>query len=127
MFKSYVGTKLIKARPAPNPNTGEAGYEVVYPDGYAHWSPLKTFDHAYREVSPEEAELVFSTMSAPVPHGDHDQDPPACEDGKHDYGYRPNYDVEFDGFHCARCDHVEDINTPLGRHLDGMAKARSTE
>ena len=66
----YIGTKLIKAFPCDecsflrdvkgedvtNRETRE-GYQVTYPDGYVSWSPKKTFETAYREVTDAEREL----------------------------------------------------------------------
>ena len=66
----YIGTKLIKAFPrdecpflsaikdedVTNRETRE-GYQVTYPDGYVSWSPKKTFEIAYREVTEAEREL----------------------------------------------------------------------
>lgn len=60
-FKTYTGTKTIKAMPmnvsdakiagADVPslyyNTGTDGYLVDYPDGYRSWSPKKVFEEAY--------------------------------------------------------------------------------
>lgn len=60
-FKTYTGTKTIKAVPMAkaeaekvlcksiNPATpGNDGYLVEYPDGYRSWSPKKVFEDAYR-------------------------------------------------------------------------------
>ena len=68
-FKTYTGTKTIKAMPmdarhakdagAPVPasyfevghanyNPGAEGYLVAYPGGYRSWSPAKQFEEAYR-------------------------------------------------------------------------------
>lgn len=60
-FKTYTGTKTIKAVPMAkaeaekvlgksiNPATpGTDGYLVEYPDGYRSWSPKKAFEDAYR-------------------------------------------------------------------------------
>lgn len=61
-MKSYIGTKIIKARPMnrgeyneyrgwtipANENPADAGYLVKYPDGYESWSPKRVFDKAYR-------------------------------------------------------------------------------
>lgn len=60
-FKTYTGTKTIKAVPMEKaeaekvlgksitPATpGENGYFVVYPDGYHSWSPASAFEAAYR-------------------------------------------------------------------------------
>lgn len=68
-FKTYTGTKTIKAMPmdarrakdagatVPDKyfevghasyNPGAEGYLVEYPDGYRSWSPKKVFEDAYR-------------------------------------------------------------------------------
>lgn len=60
-FKTYTGTKTIKAMPMEKdeaekvlgkyitPATpGTDGYLVEYPDGYRSWSPKKVFEDAYR-------------------------------------------------------------------------------
>ena len=60
-FKTYTGTKTIKAVPMEKnaaekllgksitPATpGESGYLVEYPDGYRSWSPASAFETAYR-------------------------------------------------------------------------------
>ena len=50
----YIGTKLIKAYPAPAPKAsgahaeGDPGYIVIYLDGYESWSPKDVFEEAYR-------------------------------------------------------------------------------
>lgn len=72
----YIGTKIIHAEPmekhtactknlvrdndAVIDETGhsEAGYHVVYPDGYESWSPQATFEAAYRLVTTEERGLL---------------------------------------------------------------------
>lgn len=64
IFKTYTGTKTIKAAPmgageakrygaqitdeTVNRNIGNDGYLVEYPDGYRSWSPKKAFEDAYR-------------------------------------------------------------------------------
>lgn len=48
-FKSYIGTKLISAKPFPG-NEGQAGYQVVYDDGYKSWSPRAAFEAAYQSL-----------------------------------------------------------------------------
>ena len=54
--KLYIGAKIIRAyRQSKN---GEPGYTVIYPDGYASWSPEATFETAYRLVTPEEKEMA---------------------------------------------------------------------
>lgn len=55
-LKAYVGTKIIHAE--PQERDGQAGYRVVYPDGYTSWSPKTVFEQAYRPVTAEEARLV---------------------------------------------------------------------
>lgn len=61
-MKQYIGTKLIQAEPAyridgkiypvsgpvPRAMNREAGYKVIYPDGYESWSPKAVFEEAYR-------------------------------------------------------------------------------
>lgn len=60
-FKTYTGTKTIKAMPMGKaeaekvlnksiiPATaGMDGYLVEYPDGYRSWSPKHVFENAYR-------------------------------------------------------------------------------
>lgn len=52
-MKTYIGTKLIKAEPcnawknAGGHKIGDAGYKVVYPDGYESWAPKDVFEKAY--------------------------------------------------------------------------------
>ena len=69
--KLYIGTKLIRAffrdecsflsaikgEDVTNRETRE-GYQVTYPDGYVSWSPKKTFESAYREVTDAERDLL---------------------------------------------------------------------
>lgn len=54
-MKTYIGTKIIQAKPKLNYNldkeVGVDGYEVHYPDGYTSWSPKATFEQAYRETT----------------------------------------------------------------------------
>jgi hypothetical protein len=47
-MKEYYGTKRIAAEPDDLSN-GEPGYALVYPDGYASWSPKAVFEASYRE------------------------------------------------------------------------------
>ena len=71
-MRTYIGTKVIKAKPATMAeaqavksgisvedskrmfrNSGtkdQEGYAVEYEDGYISWSPKKTFEKAYRAV-----------------------------------------------------------------------------
>ena len=57
-MKSYIGTKIIQAEPMKK--DGEPGYKVRYSDGYESWSPKKTFEQAYREISNAEKALIFT-------------------------------------------------------------------
>jgi hypothetical protein len=65
--KAYIGAKVIKAEPCSKQEhlgrivagaPDEAGYRVVYPDGYVSWSPRATFEQAYRELDVHERALV---------------------------------------------------------------------
>jgi len=52
-FRTYIGTKIIQAKPElgdpNNPRTaGVDGYRVVYGDSYSSWSPKEAFEQAYR-------------------------------------------------------------------------------
>jgi hypothetical protein len=63
-MKTYVGCKLIKAKPMTrgaynkkrgwevpkDENPKDEGYVVKYPDGYVSWSPKEVFEKAYSEV-----------------------------------------------------------------------------
>jgi len=55
-MKCYIGTKIVCAE--PQEKNAEAGYKVVYEDGYTSWSPKTTFERAYRLVTSEERSLV---------------------------------------------------------------------
>ena len=68
--KLYVGTKIIKAVPMNKytyyigykgiecTEENEDGYKVEYPDGYVSWSPAKTFEICYRNVTKDELEMI---------------------------------------------------------------------
>ena len=58
-MRAYIGTKIVQAE--PEPRDGKEGYKVIYPDGYASWSPAATFEAAYREVSRHERTLLEQT------------------------------------------------------------------
>ena len=75
VFKSYIGAKIIKARPmtkddftrmkggTPDPNEENAeGYLVEYPDSYLSWSPKNVFEEAYREISRGEKDLIWPML-----------------------------------------------------------------
>lgn len=65
-MKAYIGAKVINAEPESRTINGlgdqapfiQEGYRVVYPDGYVSWSPKRTFEEAYRELSVHERALV---------------------------------------------------------------------
>ena len=60
-MKTYIGTKVIEAKPMnrgdynkyrgweipADENPTDKGYLVKYPDGYESWSPAKVFEEAY--------------------------------------------------------------------------------
>lgn len=48
-MQHYVGVKLIQAAPAQK--DGEEGYNVLYPDGYASWSPKEQFENEYFPIT----------------------------------------------------------------------------
>ena len=69
-MKQYIGTKIVKAWPewkhygadgnvhyvSHEPallvgESAEAGYGVLYEDGYKSWSPMTVFEKAYRETT----------------------------------------------------------------------------
>lgn len=45
ILTSYIGTKIIEA--TPSLKDGNAGYAVVYEDGYRSWSPKDVFEESY--------------------------------------------------------------------------------
>jgi len=53
-MSTYIGTKIIEARPMPAPlghvYEGAPGYEVTYPDKYVSWSPEAVFEESYRRT-----------------------------------------------------------------------------
>lgn len=70
-FQSYIGAKIIKARPMTkdqfslmkglqvNENEEDCqGYLVEYPDNYLSWSPKYVFEEAYRLISNGEKLLI---------------------------------------------------------------------
>ena len=60
-MKSYIGTKVILAE--PEEKDGQEGYKVVYPDGYASWSPKDVFETAYREITDSEFDLIIDAVT----------------------------------------------------------------
>jgi hypothetical protein len=79
MIKSYIGTKIINAQ--PQDRDGEPGYQVIYPDGYASWSPKKTFEEAYREISDHERQLLTQTNAEAQVSAISDGDPEFLRQG----------------------------------------------
>lgn len=69
-FKTYIGTKTVKAALMPagwaqrnganitddtvRQNLGNEGYLVEYPDGYRSWSPMRVFEEAYKVAESKE-------------------------------------------------------------------------
>lgn len=45
----YIGTKVVEAEPLAK--DGQEGYEVIYSDGYASWTPKDVFEASYNLVS----------------------------------------------------------------------------
>lgn len=69
-MKKYFSTKKVSAEPMnrkeaeasnlvrdiqPPASPDEDGYRVVYPDGYESWSPAKSFEDGYKELTVHEA------------------------------------------------------------------------
>ena len=74
-LKSYIGTKVVLARPMSEDEFLETvkgktkeeirmretqgdGYEVTYEDGYVSLSPKEVFERCYREISGKEEQLI---------------------------------------------------------------------
>ena len=85
-MERYIGTKIILAEPmdklsavqcglvrdgtatvAPD-GSSEAGYNVMYEDGYTSWSPAETFERAYRRITEAEIDLIDNPDLAGLPH-----------------------------------------------------------
>lgn len=62
-MKKYVGVKMVQAEPMTygefhcekgtpyeTIKANNAGYKVVYPDGYVSWSPKDVFEKAYMQI-----------------------------------------------------------------------------
>lgn len=64
-MQAYVSTKIVQAKPAnaendgPNHKKGDAGYRIVYPDGYVSWCPKATFEQCNRLITEGEKALIF--------------------------------------------------------------------
>ena len=67
-LKTYIGTKIIKAKPqvcqkdSHNSKVGDPGYKVVYEDGYTSWSPKDVFEKAYRKTEGMTFGLAIEAM-----------------------------------------------------------------
>lgn len=62
-MERFIGTKIVHAEPMTrgeynkfrgwsipaDENPADAGYKIIYPDGYVSWSPEDIFDEAYRQ------------------------------------------------------------------------------
>ena len=69
-MQTYIGTKIIQAermgkltfhktiRKFDMTPDNDAGYRVVYADGYVSWSPAAVFNGAYRVVTENERLLL---------------------------------------------------------------------
>ena len=109
-MKCYIGTKIVKATPAEKDD--QEGYKVVYPDGYASWSPKKTFEENYREITQHERQVLDSTDAeaqiSMISDGEADG-LTVCERRGH---HRHQYLVEVDKFICQDCGHDRDSGNP---------------
>lgn len=66
-MKTYMGIKLIQAAPAQK--DGKEGYNVIYPDGYASWSPKDVFEASYLDLGEDPTRItppVIESMIAEV-------------------------------------------------------------
>ena len=56
-MEKYIGVKIITAQPCPawkdagGHKIGDAGYKVIYEDGYESWSPKDVFEKAYHKFN----------------------------------------------------------------------------
>jgi len=74
-MKTYIACKIIQGEPCSSldfyntmletinrvidkPRDDEAGYKVVYPDGYISWSRKFAFENSHREILASELELL---------------------------------------------------------------------
>lgn len=71
-MKTYIGTKIIKAKPMTrgdynkqrgweipaDENPDDEGYLVQYDNDYVSWSPKDVFETSYRPVTEAEVRLV---------------------------------------------------------------------
>jgi len=76
-MKNYIGCKMVKAEkmsrgeynlkrgwtiPADE-NPDDAGYYLVYPDGYVSWSPKEVFEKAYRIAETADFVALYETTT----------------------------------------------------------------
>ena len=107
-MKAFVGTKIIMAAPARNADD-EEGYKVIYPDGYASWSPKDTFEAAYRESSRGERELLEQTDAEHQISAISDGDPERVAPGEACYRWIEGLYDEIQGvYRCETCGRPED-------------------
>lgn len=63
-MENYIGVKMIKAEPCTawkdtgEYKVGDAGYKVLYEDGYESWSPKEIFEKAYRKFNIDQNKIT---------------------------------------------------------------------
>lgn len=121
-MKCYIGTKIVTAEPEPHAD-GRPGYRVVYPDGYASWSPKATFEDANREITPHERQLIEQTDAEHQVGAISDGEPDEA-DGECRRWIPGEYVLENDAVKCARCGTYENEHwhPPTKRCLDTPEK-----
>ncbi len=98
-MKCYIGAKIVTAEPEPHAD-GRPGYRVVYPDGYASWSPQDTFEIAYREVTFHEKQLMVQTDAEHQISAISDGNPDHCD---HDWSVDDGTPGAADQAVCLKC------------------------
>lgn len=63
-MKTYMGIKLIQAEPFTK--DGKEGYNVIYPDGYASWSPKDVFEAAYLDLGEDATRITPPVIDAMI-------------------------------------------------------------
>lgn len=63
-MRTYMGVKLIQAAPAVK--DGKEGYNVIYPDGYASWSPKDVFEAAYLDLGEDPTRITPPVIEAMI-------------------------------------------------------------
>ena len=68
-LKSYIGTKVILARPMTETEflitVKGKSEEVTYEDNYISWSPKRVFERCYREITQQEGQMVYTANCSP--------------------------------------------------------------